>query len=233
MEHQPARSASKGKVVGPFSRCGLVTGGTPMPVLITDPVYEQKIRAELDSSPEKRREEVWEGLLVVPPMANNEHQLIVSELVYVFRSVVDRKAGDRVLPGCNISDRDKEWTQNYRDPDIAVYLSTNPAKDSGTHWVGGPDLLVEIVSPGEDPRQKHDFYAKVKTREVLVVDRDPWAVELYQLKGGKLVLLGKSDAANPAVLTSTVLPLKFELRPGTPRPTILVTHTATGQTWTA
>jgi Uma2 family endonuclease len=203
-----------------------------MPVLITDPVYEQKIRAELASSTEKRRDEVWEGVLVVPPQANNEHQRIVSNLAYAFASVVNR-AVDSVLPGCNVSDRDKDWLYNYRDPDVAVYLAGNPAKDSGTHWVGGPDLLVEVVSAGEDPRQKLDFYAKVNTREVLIVDRAPWVVELYQLQGGKLALMGKSDAANPAVFASVVLPLTFQLRPGTPRPAIVVEHTGSGQTWTA
>jgi hypothetical protein len=89
------------------------------------------------------------------------------------------------------------------------------------------------VSPGEDPRQKNEFYAKVGTREVLIVDRDPWSVELYQLRSGKLVLAGTSNAANPVVLTSGVLPLTFEVRPGTPRPTILITHTATGRILTA
>lgn len=203
-----------------------------MPVLIFDPILEQRIRAERDDPNVNRRDEVWEGVLVVPPQANNEHQRMVTDVAYAFASVVNRSV-DSVLPGCNVSDRDKDWTYNYRDPDVAVYLKSNPAKDSGTHWVGGPDLLVEIVSPGEDPRQKLDFYAKVKTREVLVVDCDPWAVELYQLKGGKLVLAGKSDAANPAVLTSGVMPLSFQLQAGNPRPTILVRHTGTGQTWTA
>jgi|DewCreStandDraft_4_1066084.scaffolds.fasta_scaffold130870_2 Uma2 family endonuclease len=203
-----------------------------MPVLITDPLYEQKIRAELDNSVEKRRDEVWEGVLVVPPQANNEHQRIVGNFAYAFASVVNR-AVDSVLPGCNVSDRDTDWRFNYRDPDVAVYLATNPAKDSGTHWVGGPDLLVEVVSPGEDPRQKLDFYAKVNTREVLIVDRAPWVLELYQLQAGKLVLVGKSDETNPAVLASVVLPLTFQLQPGNPRPTIVVTHTGSGQTWMA
>ena len=78
-----------------------------------------------------------------------------------------------------------------------------------------------------------DFYAKVNTREVMIVDRDPWSVELYQLQNGKMVLVGKSDPTNQVVLTSAALPLTFQLRAGTPRPTILVTHTTTGQTWTA
>jgi Uma2 family endonuclease len=203
-----------------------------MPVLITDPLYEQKSRAELDSSVEKRRDEVWEGVLVVPPQADNDHQRIVGNFAYAFASVVNR-AVDSVLPGCNVSDRDTDWRFNYRDPDVAVYLATNPAKDSGTHWVGGPDVLVEVVSPGEDPRQKLDFYAKVNTREVLIVDRAPWVLELYQLQAGKLVLVGKSDETNPAVLASVVLPHTFQLQPGTPRPTIVLTHTGSGQTWMA
>lgn len=204
-----------------------------MPVLIYDPELEREVRAERDRRFPNNRDEVWEGVLVMPPLANNEHQFIVTDLALAFAAVVNRSAGDRVLAGCNVSDRDKDWTSNYREPDVAVYLATNPAKNADTHWVGGPDLAVEIASPGEDPRQKLDFYAKVNTCEVLIVDRDPWSVELYQLQGGKLSLLGKSDVSNPSVLTSGVLPLTFAVRPGTPRPTILTTHTPTGQTWTA
>ena len=98
---------------------------------------------------------------------------------------------------------------------------------------GGPDLAVEIVSPGEDPHEKLDFYARINTRELLIVDRNPWSLELYQLHSGQLQLAGRCDAAMPAVLASGVLPLTFQLQPGTGRPRIAVTHTATGQTWTA
>lgn len=204
-----------------------------MPVMIYDPEMEREIRLARDGSDASRRDEVWEGVLVVPAVPNNQHQAIVMRLSAAFSAAIDWNAGDQALPGANVSDRDIGWKQNYRCPDVVVYLSTNPAKDSNTHWVGGPDLAVEITSPGEDPRLKFDFYAKVNTRELLIVDRDPWAVELYQLQGGKLVLVGTSDLATSAVLASVALPLTFQLQPGTPRPTILVTHTATAQTWTA
>ena len=204
-----------------------------MPVLILDPTMEREIRDARDNPEVNRRDEVWEGVLVVPAQANNEHQRMVMRLGAAFTAIVDMDGGDSVQPGCNVSDRDKDWMKNYRDPDVVVYLKSNPAKDRDTHWVGGPDFLVEIVSPGEDPRLKLDFYAKVKTREVLIIDRDPWVVELYRLKRGKLVLVGKSDAANSAVLTSTALPLSFQMRGGKPRPTIHITHTDGKQTWTA
>lgn len=204
-----------------------------MPVMIYDPLYEQHVRAERERQWPNERDEVWEGVLVVPPMPNNEHQIIVMGLSYAFASVVNRAGGDSVMPGANVSDRDAGWTENYREPDVVAYLASNPAKDSNTHWVGGPDLAVEIVSPGEDPRLKLDFYAKVNTREVLIVDRFPWALELYQLQSGKLMLAGTSTLATAAVLASGALPLTFQLRPGTPRPAILITHSTTGQTWTA
>lgn len=204
-----------------------------MPVLILDPVYEQHVRAVREAETPNARDEVWDGVVVMPPLPNVEHQILVTDLALVFAAVVNRAAGDLALAGANVSDREADWQNNYREPDVLVYLAGNPAKNAGTHWVGGPDLAVEVVSPGEDPRQKLPFFAKVNTREVLVVDRDPWAVELYQLRGGQLVLAGRSDAANPAVLASGVLPLTFRLQPGTPRPTILVAHSADGRTWTA
>jgi len=202
-----------------------------MPVLILDPYLEQRIRTERNDPKANRYDEVWEGVLVVIPLPNNEHRHIVAVVCYALCSVVNKDTKDCVFPGVNVSDRDADWLSNYREPDIAVYLATNPAKNSGTHWVGGPDLAVEIVSPGEDPHDKLDFYAKVNTREVLIVDRNPWMLELYQLQGGKLILAGKSEVANAAVLASWVLPIAFQLQAGTPRPTILLTHLGTKQTW--
>jgi Uma2 family endonuclease len=204
-----------------------------MPVRIEDPVYAQRILADREKQFPNNRDEVWEGVFVLLPMPNNEHQRIVSRMSSALSALIDWDAGDQVLPGANVSDWDADWMKNYRDPDVVVYLAINPAKNSNTHWVGGPDLLVEVVSPGEDPRLKLDFYAKVNTREVLIVDRDPWALELYQLGGGKLVLAGKSDETNPIILTSGVLPLTFGLQPGTPRPNIHLAHTTDACTWTA
>jgi len=52
------------------------------------------------------RDEMWEGVLVMPPLANNEHQRIVSKLTSAFSSVIDWDAGEQALPSANVSDRD-------------------------------------------------------------------------------------------------------------------------------
>jgi Uma2 family endonuclease len=205
----------------------------PMRVLVTDPDLARELREKRDRNHPDARDEVWEGVLVMAPLANNDHQVLVMKLAAAFSSIVDWDRGEVVQPGANVSDRDENWLTNYRIPDVVVYLATNPAKNCDTHWMGGPDLAVEITSPGEDPRQKLDFYAKINTREVLIVDRAPWSLELYQLRDGKMISAGKSDEANSLVLKSQALPLTFQMRASTTRPSVVVTQTVTGQTWTA
>lgn len=73
----------------------------------------------------------------------------------------------------------------------------------------------------------------MKTREVMVLNRDPWELELYQLKDGELVLVGRSKpGSRPAVFASVSLPISLQLKARKPRPTIVVTHTQTKQVWT-
>jgi Uma2 family endonuclease len=204
-----------------------------MPTLINDPEVEREFRAQRKRQGLDKYDEVWDGVLVVPALPNTEHQVLVQKLSLPFCAVIDWDRGGLVAPGVNVTDQRKDWTKNYRCPDVVVRLPGGRAVDRGSNWLGGPDFLVEIVSPSDDPLLKFDFYAKVKAQEVMVIDRDPWALELYQLRRGKLRLAGRSDLANPAVLASGVLPLTFQLRDGTPRPVVVVSHTGTGQTWTA
>lgn len=204
-----------------------------MPVMIYDPQYEKHVRAERERLFSNTRDEVWDGVLVMPPLPNIEHQILATDLALAFQGGIDRVAGDLALVGANVSDRVTGWTENYREPDVLVVLHINTARHCGTHWAGGPDVAVEIVSPGENPRLKLGFYEKVNTRELLIVERDPWAVEMYQLQSGALVLGGTANANNGVVLTSSVLPLTFELQAAAVRPTIRITHTATGQVWSA
>ncbi len=107
----------------------------------------------------------------------------------------------------------------------------DPANNCHSHYCGGPDFLLEICTKDDRSRDKLPFYASVNTREVLIIDRDPWALELYQLQNGQLVKVGESSLAQPNVLTSSVLPVAFRLIPGENRPGIEVTQAGTGQTW--
>ena len=101
---------------------------------------------------------------------------------------------------------------------MAVFLKGNPAKDRDTHWFGGPDFAVEIVSPSDRSRDKLDFYAKVGVRELLIVDRKPWKLELYRNDGSALALVGTCPVTKPKPLDSQVIPFRFTLAAAVPRP---------------
>lgn len=177
-----------------------------------------------------RYDEVWDGVYAMSPIANNEHMNLIGALAFAFRMV---RPDATILPGCNVSDQPENWLKNYRVPDVAVFLPGNPAEDRDSHWYGGPDLAVEILSPGDRARKKFHFYARVGVRELLLVDRHPWRLELYRRDDGPWIPVGQSDIENPAILTSTTLPLSIRLISGPKRPRIELTQTTDGQTWLA
>ena len=133
----------------------------------------------------------------------------------------------KIRAGVNVSDRNDDWQFNYRGPDVVVYLPGNPARNFGSHWQGGPDFLVEIISPKDRSHEKLPFYASVGVREMLYIDRDPWALELYELADAskEMRLVGTSTIDADTHLVSRVLPVSFRLISASPRPKIQVSRT--------
>jgi Uma2 family endonuclease len=204
-----------------------------MSLLVCDPKESERLIAERKASGLDRFDEVWEGVYVMPPIANNEHQALATRIGGILQPLVPWPDEGTVFVGVNISDRIEGSEYNYRVPDVAVFLKNNPARDCGTHWCGGPDWLTEIVSPRDRSRDKFDFYSKVAVREILIVDRDPWLLELYHNQGGDFHLVGSSTLEQPLLLASTVFPLVFSLCPGGIRPVILVATSDGKQQWYA
>jgi Uma2 family endonuclease len=157
-----------------------------MSILIHDQAFADDLLARRRASGTDVYDEVWEGVYVMSPMANNEHQSLATEFAAAITTVIDWRGLGRTLAGGNVSDRRDDWTQNYRIPDVLVFLNETEAEDCGTHWFGGPNFAIEIVSPGDRTLDKLGFYAAVGTRELLVIDRDPWKMTLYQIdRAGK------------------------------------------------
>ena len=202
-----------------------------MTVLIRDPEFGNRIRSERQSMGLDRWDEVWEGVYVMAPLPNDEHQFLQSRLNTILDLVVGLNGLGEVRAGVNVSDRVVEWMQNYRCPDLAVFLKGTAAQNHSTFWVGGPDFAVEIVSPEDSSRDKLSFYASVGVRELLIIDRAPWKLELYRLETGRLVLDGTSVAESSELLHSQVVPLSYQLIPGGARPSIVVTHNDGVRRW--
>jgi hypothetical protein len=202
-----------------------------MTTRIIDPALERRLRAEREASGADRYDEVWEGAYMMTPMPNVEHQDIINGFAAVFQATVRWSGLGMVMPGANVTDRETDWQGNYRVPDIAVFLKTGSARNRDTHWQGGPDLVVEVTSPNDQTREKIPFYSQIGARELLIVERDGWWLELFRLRESKLVSVGQSVVSGPE-LRSQVLPMAFSLVPGDPRPEIQVRQMEQGQVWT-
>jgi Uma2 family endonuclease len=205
-----------------------------MPRLIVSPdaakrIIRRRRRLGLD-----RKDEVWDGVYVMAPDPNNLHQELSFLFAVALLNAMGGRENARVQVGGNVSDHEDKWTKNYRCPDVLVFLPGCPAEDRGSHYFGGPDFAIEVISPGDRSRKKLDFYAKVGVRELLLVDRNPWKLELYRLRQGKLSLVGVQGLDDLQSLRSEVLPVSFQLAPGQTRPEIVITREGVnGGVWTA
>ena len=202
-----------------------------MAMIVLDRDVQREIIRDRQARRIDRYDEVWDGIYIMSPIADIEHQVLVQGLAMTFGGALGHIPGVLVLPGCNVSDRPDKWEKNYRVPDSVVFLPGNPAKNKGSHFLGGPDFAVEIISRHDRSRKKLDFYAKVGVRNLLLIDRKPWSLELFGLSDGVLKLLGKAGVDSPQPLMSTVLPLSFRMVTGPNRPTIEVTQTADARRW--
>jgi hypothetical protein len=202
-----------------------------MALLILDEDLQRRLIAERKRTDGDRYDEVWDGVRVMSPLADDQHQLLQCQFSKVFQIVIGDTGRGQVRPGVNISDREKMWKKNYRVPDVVVFLKGTTAKNCSTHWMGGPDFVVEITSPGDRSRDKLPFYSKIGTKEFLIVDRNRWQLELYRLKKDELKRIGDSHGTKPAPLVSKVLPFHFRLLDGDAGPQIEITNSEDSQQW--
>ena len=202
-----------------------------MDILVTDAGLKREILRQRRARGLDHHDEVWNGVYVMSPLANNDHQRLVARLCYVLQEAVGFDSPIEVRPGVNVSDRDEDWEKNYRVPDVVLRLPDGAAQDRGEYWLGGPDFLIEVASRGDRSRKKRPFYASIGVREMMVVDRNPWAIELYRLAEGEMQLVGKSTLAESIQVASAVVPLAFRLVEQDGKPWIEVVHRQDGRRW--
>jgi Uma2 family endonuclease len=177
-----------------------------MDQLVTDPNLQERLIAEGKAFGGDRFDEVWEGTYVRSPIADNVHQDLQLRLASTLLRVLENDRRIHVLAGTNVSDRADDWEHNYRCPDVAVFRAETSARDCGTHWLGGPDFAAEILSRGDRTQQKIPFYASLNVRELLVLDRSPWSIELHRLSDGELASVGRATPGGVEALESCLRP---------------------------
>ncbi|MEM1060877.1 MAG: Uma2 family endonuclease [Planctomycetota bacterium] len=196
-------------------------------MIVADPRLEAELIAERRANGLDRHDEVWEGTYVVMPLPNNEHQILAALLTALLVELVFKQGRGIVTGPTNLTDRESDWTENFRAPDLAVFLTDGSAENRDTHWLGGPDLVIEIVSPGDRSEQKLDFYASVGTREVLLVERDPWRLRLFRVSDGAMLAAGEASVDGADAVQTETVPIAWTLEAATEgeRPKLVLTDT--------
>ncbi len=96
--------------------------------------------------------------------------------------------------------------ENYRVPDLMVF---NPKDASERGIETHAEVVIELLSPHDESREKLPFYESVGANEVFLIDPATRAVEQYVLRGGRLLaaLPDGSGAFRSAVLGLELRPI--------------------------
>jgi Uma2 family endonuclease len=163
--------------------------------------------ADLDAFPDDGNHyELIEGELLVSYSHDIPHQLVRSNVSVAIGQYLERNPIGTVVPevGVIFSDHDSVI------PDI-VFV-TNKRWDTvvgGDYFVAAPDLIIEIVSPGSENRDrdlkvKRSLYGKYGVQEYWAVDHENRSVFIFRLEG--TVLEHVSSLTGDDTFTSSLLP---------------------------
>ncbi len=121
------------------------------------------------------RDEMWEGVLHVVPQPLTPHQHLNIRVAAALLPVAEAR-GLVLLPETAMY-RPDEMDADYRVPDLVIARREHVKR----RGIEGPaELVVEIRSPGDETYDKLPFYAGMGCRQVLVIDRDTLAVEMFE-----------------------------------------------------
>mgnify|MGYP003445092560 FL=1 len=171
----------------------------------------EKVRwtsADLESLPDNgNRYELIEGELVVTRAPDWKHQKVTNNVcVELTNWSRQTRLGEAVqVPGLIFTDADNVI------PDVVwvSYERLAQILDESGHLAGAPELVVEVMSPGEanekrDRQSKLKLYSVQGVREYWICDRIKKQIEVYRRENGVLKLamtLFETDN-----LTSSLLP---------------------------
>jgi len=127
-----------------------------------------------------RYDEVWEGVVHMSPTPTGRHQGLCGNVyAWLLRHFEERACG-KVYYQRNVARPGlADWRTDYRAPDLVLVTPPRYARDLDTHFEGGPDVVVEICSPGDESYDKLPFYFAIGVEEVWIIHRDTKVPELF------------------------------------------------------
>ena len=152
--------------------------------------------------------ELSDGRIIMPPHPTFSHQEALKRLFLRLQAFVEKNnLGIVQIAPLPV----RLWPGKIREPDI-FFIGKEHSDRIGERVCGVPDLVVEVISSSTertDRVEKFLEYAKAGIREYWLIDPEKKTVEVYSLRGGDYILVGKYSGSQ--VATSEMLP-GFKLR---------------------
>lgn len=146
-----------------------------------------------------------DGELIVSPSPNRYHQHVAGNVFALLRSFVDRHAlGVVYFAPMDVFLSDHDVVQ----PDVLFVSNANRhlLADDGIH--GGPDLVVEVISPWNgqlEKRRKRPLYARSGVKEEWLIDPHLEQIHRYDFT---------ADTAKPVRIVDSEESFETALLPG-------------------
>ena len=170
--------------------------------------------ANLDACPDdNNRYELIGGELCVSRAPGIPHQRVLHYLQLALASYLEKTPIGIIVPGAGAVFSDYDAVI----PDLAFVLKERWSEVVTDQKFTGPlDLVVEILSPGQENRDrdlvvKRQLYAKYGVTEYWIVDTEDRQVAIYALKGKTLeevVVLTELEELTSQILPGLLLPVK-------------------------
>jgi Uma2 family endonuclease len=160
-----------------------------------------------------QRYEIIDGELIMSPAPTTGHQLALGNFYRpLFDFVSRRQLGFVLFAPLDVIIRRKPKLR-MRQPDL-IYVSNERRHIISDRIEGGPDLVIEVLSPSDTRKsiaQKLKDYAKIGVRECWLVSIEAETVEVLQLTPKivkRIGLYGIGDVVHSNVLPGLELPTK-------------------------
>lgn len=147
-------------------------------------MIEERRRLGLD-----RRDEMWDGVLHLVPVASSAHGSLWHELTCLFAPTAHEQ-GLRGMVAPGVFDPEAAAMMNFRVLDLG-YARSADVTERGIE--GRAVLVVEVLSTRDEAHEKLPFYRQVGVEELLYVDSTTKAFEVRRPEGEGWVQVDSDD----------------------------------------
>lgn len=156
----------------------------------------------------KEKIELIKGkIIAMSPAPNRLHQRISVKLTLEFARFFDNHQCQLYVAPFDVRFPSSDGKiKTVVQPDICVICDPNKLDDKGC--IGAPDLVVEILSPGNSKREmkdKYELYQEQGVSEYWVVRPEERNIHIYTLENGRYI--GIAPVVEDDVITSVKFPM--------------------------